>query len=92
MHDTLLTRERLTLQYLNNGVYHFEELLQRKAKDEPDQYEVKYGDRAEHCWNGDCDNPNSISRLRYNSMYVPKMMARMTAHAPEGADLMSWRY
>jgi len=53
---------------------------------------VDYGDRAEHCWNGDHENPNYISRLRYNTMYVPKIMKRMEQSAPEGADLTSWRY
>ncbi|RMH69524.1 MAG: hypothetical protein D6685_01010, partial [Bacteroidetes bacterium] len=54
--------------------------------------EIAYGDRAEHCWNGDPHNPNHISRLRYNTMYVPKMLKRMQAAAPPGADLTSWRY
>jgi hypothetical protein len=54
--------------------------------------EVDYGDRAEHCWNGDQNNPNQISRLRYNTMYVPKMLARIEASAPRGADVTSWRY
>ncbi len=76
--------------YLNNAVYLTEDFL-RKA-DPPYQGEVDYGDRAEHCWNGDHDNPNAISRLRYNSMYVPKIMKRIEESAPEGADLTSWRY
>lgn len=54
--------------------------------------EVDYGDRAEHCWNGDHENPNYISRLRYNSMYVPKIMKRILQTAPADADLTSWRY
>jgi hypothetical protein len=54
--------------------------------------EVDYGDRAEHCWNGDHQNPNAVSRLRYNTMYVPKILKRIEATAPEGADLTSWRY
>ena len=54
--------------------------------------EVDYGDRAEHCWNGDQDNPNHISRLRYNTMYVDKIMQRIQKSAPKGADLTSWRY
>jgi hypothetical protein len=54
--------------------------------------EVAYGDRAEHCWNGDHENPNYISRLRYNTMYIPKIMDRIQKSAPKGADLRSWRY
>ena len=54
--------------------------------------EVDYGDRAEHCWNGDPEQPNAISRLRYNTMYVPKILDRIKESAPAGADLTSWRY
>lgn len=76
--------------HLNNAVYLLEDFLKRA---EPAyQGEVKYGDRAEHCWNGDPSQPNKISRLRYNSMYVPKMLQRIEATAPKGADLTSWRY
>lgn len=77
--------------YLNNAVYLTEEFLEGTT----DPYyrgEVDYGDRAEHCWNGDQENPNHISRLRYNSMYVPKIMKRIKESAPKGADLTSWRY
>ena len=77
--------------YLNNAVYLMEEFLESTT----DPYyagEVDYGDRAEHCWNGDQDNPNQISRLRYNTMYLPKIMERIRTTAPQGADLTSWRY
>ena len=53
---------------------------------------VDYGDRAEHCWNGDHENGNHISRLRYNTMYLPRILERISESAPEGADLTSWRY
>ena len=77
--------------YLNNAVYLMEEFLESTT----DPYyggEVDYGDRAEHCWNGDHENPNAISRLRYNTFYVPKILERIRESAPEGADLTSWRY
>lgn len=77
--------------YLNNAVYSMESFLESTSDPYYDG-EVDYGDRAEHCWNGDQDNPNHISRLRYNSMYVPKIMKRIAASAPPGADLTSWRY
>ena len=54
--------------------------------------EVDYGDRAEHCWNGDQTRPNALSRLRYNQMFIPKAVERMEKTAPSGADLKSWRY
>jgi hypothetical protein len=77
--------------YLNNAVYLMEDFLE-KTTDPYYAGEVDYGDRAEHCWNGDQLNPNYISRLRYNSMYVPKILKRIEKSAPAGADLKSWRY
>lgn len=77
--------------YLNNAVYLTEAFL-TQAKNPPADAEVAYGDRAEHCWNGDPTQPNHISRLRYNTMYLPKILARIEKTAPSGADLKSWRY
>ena len=77
--------------YLNNAVYLMEDFLEQTT-DPYYEGEVLYGDRAEHCWNGDPELPNHLSRLRYNSMYVPKIMARIAESAPPGADLKSWRY
>jgi len=77
--------------YLNNAVYLMEDFLEKTA----DPYyggEVDYGDRAEHCWNGDHAQPNHISRLRYHQMHIPKIMERIRKSAPAGADLSSWRY
>ncbi len=77
--------------YLNNAVYLTEEFLESTT----DPYYagvVDYGDRAEHCWNGDHENGNHLSRLRYNTMYLPRILERIEATAPEGADLESWRY
>ena len=77
--------------YLNNAVYLTEDFLEKTT----DPYyggDIDYGDRAEHCWNGDQNNPNYISRLRYNSMYVPKILKRIEESAPKRADLKSWRY
>jgi hypothetical protein len=77
--------------FLNNAVYYLDGVL--KATSNP-RYggEVRYGDRAEHCWNGDPNLPNSYSRLHYNTMYVPKIMEQISKTAPSGADLKSWRY
>ena len=77
--------------YLNNAVYLMEDFLE-STTDPYYEGEVLYGDRAEHCWNGDPELPNHLSRLRYNSMYVPKIMKRIAESAPKGADLNSWRY
>ena len=77
--------------YLNNAVYKMEAFL-KTAQNPPAGSEVAYGDRAEHCWNGDPTLPNHRSRLRYNSMYVPKILKLIERHAPKGADVTSWRY
>jgi hypothetical protein len=77
--------------YLNNAVYLVEDFL--KSTSNPFYAgEVDYGDRAEHCWNGDHTLPNHLSRLRYNVMYLPKILKRIEKSAPTGADLKSWRY
>jgi len=77
--------------YLNNAVYLMEDFLE-STKNPYYGGEVDYGDRAEHCWNGDHENPNYISRLRYNTFYLPKIMARIQESAPVNADLTSWKY
>lgn len=77
--------------YLNNGVYLLEDIL--KAFDNPPyDGEVTYGDRAEHCWNGDPTQPNAISRLRYHRYFIPKWTQEVQNRAPKGADLQRWRY
>ena len=77
--------------YLNNAVYLTEDFL-NKTNNPFYKGEVDYGDRAEHCWNGDQSNPNYISRLRYNTMYLPKILKRIQESAPKGADTRSWKY
>ncbi len=77
--------------YLNNAVYLIEEFL-TSTKNPYYGGEVDYGDRAEHCWNGDHTRPNGSSRLRYHQMFIPKAAERMLKTAPPGADLTSWRY
>ncbi len=64
--------------YLNNAVYLTEQFL--KTTDYGG--EVTYGDRDEHCWNGDPDQPNAISRLRYHRMFVPKFFERIKNNPP----------
>lgn len=76
--------------YLNNAVYLLEEFL-KSTKDPHYEGEVAYGDRAEHCWNGDPELPNHISRLRYNTMYLPKIRERIRKTAPANAPLVNWR-
>ncbi len=77
--------------YLNNAVYLTEEILEETTNPYYDG-EVDYGDRAEHCWNGDHSQPNHISRLRYHRMFIKKWANEIKDRAPKGADLTSWRY
>jgi hypothetical protein len=77
--------------YLNNAVYLMEDFL-KKTNNPFYAGEVDYGDRAEHCWNGDHENPNYVSRLRYNTMYLPRILKRISDSAPAGADTKSWKY
>jgi len=77
--------------YLNNAVYLTEDFLESTTNPYYDG-EVDYGDRAEHCWNGDHTRPNALSRLRYHQMFIPKFVERLLKSAPEGADITSWRY
>jgi hypothetical protein len=77
--------------YLNNAVYYAQDVLQ-SLKNPAYGGAVDYGDRAEHCWNGDHTLSNAYTRLHYDVQYLPKILARIQATAPKGADLTSWRY
>ena len=77
--------------FLNSAVYYLEDFL-KETSNPPYEGEVKYGDRAEHCWNGDPNLPNYLSRLHYNTMYLPRILERIAKTAPAGTDLTSWRY
>ncbi len=77
--------------YLNDAVYSAEDIL-KKLQNPACNCEVDYGDRAEHCWNGDHTQPNYVSRLRYHQMYITKWAEEVKSRAPQGADLTSWRY
>lgn len=76
--------------YLNNAVYGVDEFL--KTADPSADAVVEYGDRAEHCWNGDHTRANAYSRLRYPQMVLPWVVERILDTAPPGADVDSWRY
>lgn len=81
--------------FLNDAVYLMEDFLKKTGSPGygvPYQGEVRYGPRAEHCWNGDPEKPNWYTRLHYNQMYVSQIMDRLAKTAPPGADLKSWRY
>jgi hypothetical protein len=77
--------------YLNNAVYLAEDFLE-STQNPYYAGEVDYGDRAEHCWNGDHTRPNATSRLRYHQMFIPRIPAQIRKNHPQGADTVSWRY
>ena len=76
--------------YLTDSVYFAQERLEALQP----KYDgtVAFGDRAEHCWNGDPHLANAYSRLHYDFQYLPIILQRIAAAAPAGADLRSWRY
>ena len=77
--------------YLNNAVVLTEEFLEN-TQDPYYSGEVDYGNNAEHCWNGDQENPNYISRLRYNTMYLDKIKDRLKKTAPRNHRLKNWGF
>jgi Putative esterase len=77
--------------FLNDAVYRMEDFL-KSTTNPPYGGEVTYGPRAEHCWNGDPTEGNYLSRLHYDTQYLPKILDRIQKSAPKGADLTSWRY
>ena len=77
--------------YLNNAVYLVEDFL-KTVTDPPSNAEVDYGDRAEHCWNGDHTRSNAYSRLRYHQMFIPRIMEQIRKNHPKDVDTVSWRY
>ena len=77
--------------YLNNAVVLTEDFLENTTNPYYSG-EVDYGNGAEHCWNGDQKNPNHISRLRYNTMYIPKIKERLRKTAPKNHNLENWGF
>ena len=73
-----------------SAVYRAEEFLKRANP--PADAKVDYGARDEHCWSGDHDHVNAVSRLTYNSRFIRLMADRWTRSAPPGADTKSWKY
>jgi len=77
--------------YLNNAVVLTEAFLENTS-DPNYEGEVDYGNNQEHCWNGDQENPNYISRLRYNTMYLDKIQQRLEKTAPKSHRLKNWGF
>jgi hypothetical protein len=77
--------------FLNDAVYYIEDVL-KNTRNPPYGGEVKYGDRAEHCWNG---GPEA-AQLSFASSLQHHVYAEDAGkdgeHRAPGADLKSWRY
>ncbi|HEY2906312.1 MAG TPA: hypothetical protein VGJ29_10475 [Vicinamibacterales bacterium] len=76
--------------FLNNAVYLAEEFL--RSATPPADATFDYGLRDEHCWSGDHEHMNFISRLTYSNRFIPAMASHWQHTAPSGADTRSWRY
>ncbi len=76
--------------YLNNAVYQMEEFLSH-AVPSP-EFEITYGERREHCFTGDTEQPNNVGSRTVHQRYMPAMAAWMMKTAPAGADTRSWVY
>jgi hypothetical protein len=76
--------------FLNDAVYLAEEFLRTAAP--PADARFDYGLRDEHCWSGDHEHMNFISRLTYSNRFIPAMAGRWQRSAPAGADTTSWKY
>jgi hypothetical protein len=76
--------------YLTDSVYFAQERLESLRPAYGGS--VAYGERVEHCWNGDTKLANAYSRLHYDFQYLPIILQRIRAAAPPGSDLTSWRY
>jgi hypothetical protein len=66
--------------YLNMGVRMLDEFLRERAKDPPFSGEVVFQPMAPHCW-----GPRGAELFG-------RIVAHVDRHAPQGADLTSWKY
>ena len=77
--------------FLNDAVYligGFSEVHQKPALRRRSEIRRSRGALLE--WRSQL--PNYLSRLHYNTMYLPNILDRIQKTAPPGADLTSWRY
>jgi hypothetical protein len=77
--------------FLNNAVYQVEDFF-KTTQDPPADAEIIYGERREHCFTGDTENPNAVGSRTVHQRYIPAMAKWMRKTAPNGADTKSWVY
>jgi hypothetical protein len=85
-----LTSGTMDNGYLNNAMYQMEEFLMRATPSA--EAEIVYGERREHCFTGDTENPNNVGSRTVHQRYMPAMAQWMMRTAPAGADTRSWVY
>jgi hypothetical protein len=86
-----LTSGTMDNGYLNNAVYQTEEFF-RKTRNPPADAEIVYGERREHCFTGDTENPNTVGNRTVHQRYLPAMARWIRRTAPAGGDTSSWIY
>jgi hypothetical protein len=77
--------------FLNNAVYQTEYFF-KTTQDPPAEAEIIYGERREHCFTGDTENPNIVGNRTVHQRFMPAMAKWMMKTAPKGADTKSWMY
>jgi hypothetical protein len=77
--------------YLSNAVRYVDAFL-KTTKDPAYGGSVEYGDRFIHCYQGDPNDPVSVSGRTAFTREMPQMAERMLKTAPQAADVKSWRY
>ncbi|MFO8173821.1 MAG: hypothetical protein R6T96_06015 [Longimicrobiales bacterium] len=77
--------------HLNNSVYLMEDFLESTQSPYYDGH-VEYGDRYEHCWTGDHDEPLRIQRLTVLQRFLPQMAEHIRRTAPAAGLESGWLY
>lgn len=75
--------------HLNNSVYLMEDFLESTENPYYDGL-VEYGDRYEHCWTGDHEEPLEIQRLTVYQRFLPQMAEHIRRTAPPAALETDW--
>jgi len=81
----------LDTYFLDVAVHRLDEFLRTTTNPHSDAV-VRYGARDGHCWSGDAEHLNFVSRLTYHQRFIPLLIEHFLKTAPQGADTTSWRY
>ena len=77
--------------FLDGAVMRLDRLL-TSAQNPVSEATVAYGALDGHCWSGDAEHPNFISRLTAHERFIPQLVEHFLTTAPAGADMTSWLY